>query len=196
MTPGPGRRLDVLVTIVGFAIVSADDRIADAAGGMPDALKNDADWARFQAELDASAVTVLGRLGHEAHGNSRGRLRMIVSASVPSLERRDDGWWWNPAGLGWEAAIARVLPDGGRVAVPGGQGVFDLFRAIGYDEFHLTTARMVQLPDGRGVFAAVNAGDAAAEVLSRDGLAPGEAIPVDPAASIDLTVWKRSRRGL
>jgi len=49
--------------IVGFAIVSADDRIADAGGAMPDALRNEADWQRFQAELDASALTVLGRLG-------------------------------------------------------------------------------------------------------------------------------------
>lgn len=186
----------MLVTIVGFAIVSADDRIADAAGAMPDALKNDADWTRFQAELDASAVTVLGRLGHEAHGNARGRLRMVVSASVPDLERRSDGWWWNPAGLPWNEAVSRVLPGGGRVAVPGGQGVFDLFRVIGYDEFHLTTAKMVHLPNGRGVFSAVDAGDAAAEVLSRDGLVPDEAIPVDPAASIDLTVWKRPHRGL
>ena len=36
---------------------------ADAQGRFPDALKNDADWAYFQAELNRSAVTVLGRLG-------------------------------------------------------------------------------------------------------------------------------------
>jgi hypothetical protein len=185
----------VPLTIVGFAIVSTDDRIADAAGAMPQALKNDADWTRFQAELDASAVTVLGRLGHEAHGNPRGRLRMVVSTSVATLERRADGWWWNPVGLPWEEAISRVLPDGGRVAVPGGQGVFDLFRVIGYDEFHLTRAQDVRLPDGRGLFAAVDAGRAAADVLVRDGLVPGETVPVDPAASIDLTVWRRPGRG-
>lgn len=185
----------MLLTIVGFAIVSVDDRIADASGDMPSALKNDADWIRFQAELDASAVTVLGRLGHEAHGNPRGRQRMVVSTSVPALERRADGWWWNPAGMSWQDAIRRVAPGGGRVAVPGGQGVFDLFRRIGYDEFHLTTARKARIPEGRGVFAAVNAGDAASAVLARDGLMPGETIPIDPEAAVSLTVWRRPRPG-
>ena len=195
VAPGTDGDPSVLLTIVGFAIVSADDRIADAAGNMPLALRNDADWSRFQAELDASAVTVLGRLGHEAHGNPRGRLRMVVSTSVPALERRADGWWWNPAGIPWEDAILRVAPGGGRVAVPGGQGVFDLFRGVGYDEFHLTTARTVMIPEGRGVFAAVDAGDTASAVLARDGLTPGETIPVDPVAAVSLTVWRRARQG-
>src|SRR5271169_3255695 len=38
--------------IHGYAIVSDDDRIADASGGMPTTLRNEADWAYFQAELD------------------------------------------------------------------------------------------------------------------------------------------------
>lgn len=177
--------------IIGFAIVSADDRIADAAGAMPEALRNDADWQRFQAELDASAVTVLGRLGHEAHGNARGRLRVVVSSAVRSLERRADGWWWNPAGVPWPQAIAVVAPGGGRVAVPGGQGVFDLFAGIGYDAFHLTRAERVRIPDGRGVFAAVDAGATAADVLAAAGLAPGRSLEVDAAAGIRLTIWER-----
>ncbi len=177
--------------IAGFAIVSADDRIADAAGAMPDALKNEADWVRFQAELDASAVTVLGRLGHQAHGNPRGRLRMVVSSSVATLERRADGWWWNPAGLPWDAAIARVVPGGGRVAVPGGQGVFDLFHRIGYDEFHLTRAATARVPGGRGLFAAVEHGADAATLLAAGGLRPAQDVPVDPAAGVSLTVWRR-----
>lgn len=178
--------------IVGFAIVSADDRIADAAGGMPEALRNEADWQRFQAELDASAVTVLGRLGHEAHGNPRGRLRLVVSSAVPTLERRGDGWWWNPAGLPWPETIATVAPGGGRVAVPGGQGVFDLFAGIGYAAFHLTRAERVRIPDGRGVFAAVDAGRTAADVLTACGLAPGQPLDVDAEAGIRLTIWERA----
>ena len=40
-----------------YAIVCRNDCIADAEGGMPAALKNDADWAYFQAELtDAAAL--------------------------------------------------------------------------------------------------------------------------------------------
>src|SRR5689334_2978299 len=110
-------------TIVGHAIVSADDAIADAEGRMPDTLRNDADWALFQAALDRAQVTVLGRFGHEAHANVRRRPRMVVSSGVNGLERRDDAWWWNPAKASWESVIRTVLPEGGVVAVPGGQAV-------------------------------------------------------------------------
>ncbi len=178
-------------TVEGFAIVSDDDRIADAQGRMPRALMNEADWARFQAELDDSVVTVLGRLGHEAHGNPRGRLRMVVSSRVPALERREDGWWWNPGGLAWDEAIANVAPAGGRVAVPGGQPVFDLFLGIGYDAFHLTRASGVVLPQGRGVFKAVEEGLSAEALFARHGLSPAETVPVDPAAGVHLTMWRR-----
>ena len=47
------------VEIHGYAIVSDDDRIADARGVMPRALLNDADWAYFQAELDRADLVVL-----------------------------------------------------------------------------------------------------------------------------------------
>ncbi|MDE3175476.1 MAG: hypothetical protein KGM15_05120, partial [Pseudomonadota bacterium] len=61
------------VEIHGYAIVSQDDRIADAAGIMPECLKNDADWAHFQAELDRADWIALGRASHEAAPNQRGR---------------------------------------------------------------------------------------------------------------------------
>ena len=136
------------IEIHGYAIVSDNDCIADAAGRTPDILRNDADWAYFQAELNRSAVTVLGRLGHEANPNPKGRLRMILSSSASGLERRADGWWWNPEALPWDQAIGTVLPEGGRVAVPGGRRVFDLFLAIGYDAFHLTRAEGTLVPNG------------------------------------------------
>ena len=79
------------VEIHGYAIVSDNDCIADASGRTPDVLRNEADWAYFQAELGQSAVTVLGRLGHEANPNPKGRLRMILSSSSTGLERRRDG---------------------------------------------------------------------------------------------------------
>src|SRR4051812_36675988 len=50
------------VEIHGYAIVSDNDCIADASGQTPDMLRNEADWAYFQAELNRSTVTVLGRL--------------------------------------------------------------------------------------------------------------------------------------
>ena len=50
--------------IEGHAIVSRDDRIADAGGAMPPGLRNDADWHNFQSALDEAAIVVLGRRSH------------------------------------------------------------------------------------------------------------------------------------
>ncbi len=91
--------------IHGHAIVSADDRIAADDGTVPQPLRNDADWSRFQAALDAAAVTVLGRRGHEANPNDKRRNRLVLSSSARGIEERRDGWWWNPA----EASLAEAL---------------------------------------------------------------------------------------
>lgn len=179
------------VEIHGYAIVSDDDRIADASGRTPDALRNDADWAYFQAELNQSDVTVLGRLGHEANPNPRGRLRMIVSSSSQGIERRADGWWWNPERASWEGAIHAALPHGGRVAVPGGRQVFDLFLALGYDAFHLTRAEGVVVHGGVPVFSECDTGKRAEEVLSAAGLRPGPGQVLDPVGLVSLVVWHR-----
>lgn len=180
------------VEIHGYAIVSDDDCIADASGRTPDILRNEADWAYFQAELNRSAVTVLGRLGHEANPNPRGRLRIILSSSSPGLERRSDGWWWNPDKLSWDEAIRTVMPEGGRVAVPGGRRVFDLFLAIGYDAFHLTRAEGTDVPGGVPVFSGCRADRSAEAILSEGGLAPGQRQVLDPAGNVGLTIWRRA----
>lgn len=180
------------VEIHGYAIVSDNDCIADASGHTPDVLRNDADWAYFQAELNKSAVTVLGRIGHEANPNPRGRLRMILSSSSSGLERRSDGWWWNPARLSWGQAIRTVLPEGGRVAVPGGRQVFDLFLDIGYDAFHLTRAKGILVPDGIPVFSDCRGGRSAETVLSERGLRPEEDQILDPAGPVTLTIWRNA----
>lgn len=179
------------VEIHGYAIVSDDDRIADETGLTPDALRNDADWAYFQSELNRSAVTVLGRLGHEVNPNPKKRLRLVLSSSSSGLERREDGWWWNPAVVTWDEAIRTVLPEGGRVAVPGGRRVFDLFLRIGYDAFHLTRAEGIRIPGGVAVFSGCDGGRSAEEVLSEAGLRAGEHQILDPAGPVSLTVWRR-----
>jgi hypothetical protein len=178
------------VEIHGYAIVSDNDCIADASGQTPDMLRNEADWAYFQAELNRSAVTVLGRLGHEANPNPRGRLRIILSTSSSGLERRTDGWWWNPAELPWAQAIRTVLPEGGRVAVPGGRQVFDLFLKVGYIAFHLTRAEGILVPDGVPVFSGCRHGSSAETILSESGLRPGEREILDPAGPVTLTIWR------
>ena len=134
--------------IEGHAIVSANDRIAGPDGSIPPALQNAADWARFQGALDAASVIVLGRLSHEATPNVRGRNRLIVSTSSYGIERRADGWWWNPERTSASEALGMAAPRGGVAAVPGGRMVFDLFRVLGFDAFHLARNRGLVIPGG------------------------------------------------
>lgn len=178
------------VEIHGYAIISDNDRIADATGLTPEVLRNDADWAYFQAELNQSDLTVLGRLGHEANPNPKKRLRMILSSSSSGLERHEDGWWWNPGKLSWKEAIDTVLPEGGRVAVPGGRQVFDLFLTIGYDAFHLTRAEGAVIPDGVAVFSGCDQGRSVETLLIEAGLKPAERRLLDPNGPVSLVVWR------
>lgn len=175
--------------IEGFAIVSDDDRITDAQGGMPDALRNDADWRTFQAGLDRMDAVLLGRLSHQATPNRSGRLRIVVSSHAHGIERRDDGWWWSPQLTSVPDMLRTVLPDGGAVGVPGGRGVFDIFLRYGYDAFHLTRARGIALPGGTPVFSDCLTGRAEA-VMSRHGLEPGPETILDPDWAITLTIWR------
>jgi dihydrofolate reductase len=182
--------------IHGHAIVSRDDMIAGADGATPAALRNDADWARFQAALDAAAVTVLGRFGHEVNPNPDPdrRRRLVVTGRVATIERGGDAWWWNPAGCGLAEALERVAPNGGVVAVPGGQAVFDLFLAIGYHEFHLARAQNVTVGEGRTLFSGLGQARGAEAALSEGGLVAAESMPLDPAAGVTLTLWRRRDR--
>ena len=175
--------------IHGYAIVSADDRIAGPDGRMPAALHNDADWALFQAALAGAAVTVLGRLGHEQNANRLGRNRLVVSSSVGDIERRATGIWWNPAAAPVEAALAAAAPGRGMVAVVGGRRVFDLFLQIGFDEFHLTRMAEVVIPGGIPVFSDVDAGRTADEILAARGLIPGRRECLDRDGDVTLVVW-------
>lgn len=181
------------VRIHGHAIVSADDRIATPDGVMPMALMNEADFAYFQAHLDAADLNVLGRLGHEAHPNIHRRRRVVVSTGAIGLDLREDAAWWNPAIVPWEVVAARLLPSGGDVAVPGGRRVFDLFLPVGYDSFHLARAQHVRIPGGVPVFSVCDAaGESAEAVLSRHGLTAGRVENVDETAGITRMVWHRA----
>jgi hypothetical protein len=179
------------VQIHGYAIVSDDDRIADSTGNTPASLRNEADWAYFQRELDRADLVALGRLGHEANPNAKGRRRLVLSRGARGLERRSDALWWNPAQTSWREATATLLPRGGRVAVPGGQAVFDLFMAIGYDAFHLSRAGGVRLAGGRYLFATCEQGMSAEGVLREAGLSAGPVETIDAAADVTLTIWRK-----
>jgi hypothetical protein len=177
--------------LIGHAIVSADDCIADATGRIPSALHNEKDWALFQAALDRSALTLIGRTSHEMVPNQRQRKRLIVSSKAVGLERRADGFWLNPAVVPLEKALKQLLPDGGDVAVVGGQGVFDLVGAARLAAFHLARARRLQLPSGRGLFRDCERGVPAVSILLEGGLVAEAEAVIDPDADVTMTVWSR-----
>ena len=173
--------------ISGYAIISADGMIADHDGRFPDSLRHDADWDNFQAELDRSAATVLGRLSHEAAPNTRDRLRIVATSRSPGLVRGSDAYWWNPGSLPIDQLMNDVLPNGGRVAVAGGRAVFDMFLQWGYSEFHLTRRSTVLLPGGVHLFSPVTKDVSPESVLSQSGLTLTTRRPLD--SQTELLVW-------
>jgi hypothetical protein len=117
-----------------------------------------------------------------------------MSRRADRLERREDGWWWSPELVPWPDVAARLLPEGGRVGVPGGQAAFDYFLAIGFTGFHLSRTPFVRLPGGRGLFSAVERGESAHDVLIGAGLAAGEEREIDPTAGVTLRVYAAQAR--
>ena len=180
------------VDITGYAIVSDDDKIAGADGLTPSLLRNDKDWELYQRAQELADLVVFARRSHELEPNIHESLRLIVSREAAGLEQRPDGWWWDPRRITWEEIAARVLPSGGRVAVGGGQVVFDLFLMIGFDGFHLSRAHGVALPGGRSVFSACDNGVPATTVLEEHGLTSSKTIPLDPAHGVEMTIWRRA----
>jgi hypothetical protein len=178
------------IEIHGYAIVSDDDKIADKNGSIPPSLRNDKDWEQYQAALASSDLVVFARVSHENEPETHGVPRVVVSRGLVGLERRTDAWWWNPALIAWEDVVARVLPEGGEVAAPGGQTVFDLFLKIGYDVFHLARARGVELPGGRAVFSECEQGVHAEAVLGKYGLQPAERIELDPTQGVEMNIFR------
>jgi hypothetical protein len=188
-----------MISIHGYAIVCRRDRIADANGAFPQALMNEADWAYFQAELDRADLCVLGSASHRATPNRANRRRLVMSRSANGLEKRADAWWWSPLDVPFDQVCAKLLPEGGRIGVPGGQVAFDYFLSesppeLRFDTFHLSRANDVAIPDGRGLLRGVEAGREADALLREHGLVPSDTRVIDPQARVDLTIYKASSR--
>lgn len=185
--------------LIGHAIVSADGFIADAEGRYPQALMIEADWARFQAELDASDATLLGRLGHEAHPNVKQRRRLVLTSGVSGLVEGAPGPgrvdWLNPAGMTLSAALDRLFPEashpqGACIAVVGGTAVFDhVLAETGFFLFDLATARSVRLGAGRPCFSDQGTAGPAAR-LAAAGLVAGAATLLDAPSQTWLEPYR------
>jgi dihydrofolate reductase len=180
------------IQIEGFAIVSADGMIADAAGDMPPSLINKADQEFFYGGLARAAGVVNGRYSKERDPGADGRRRVVVTrrvAAVAPHPGNSKAVLWNPAGAPLEAALEHAGIRDGVLAVIGGTEVFGLFLDR-YDRFHLTRANRARLPGGRPVFPEVPK-LSVDEVLTRHGLAPRETSVLDVEADVTLTVWER-----
>ena len=179
--------------IEGYAIVSTDGMIADSAGVMPAAMRNDADQNFLQSALDRAAAVVNGRNSNEGGPRAAQRKRLVVTRQVGSCSRdqaNPNTLLWNPKGAAFAEALATLGIGEGSIAIIGGTEVFGLFLPL-YDAFHLTRAAHVQIPGGRPLFPRVSAALSPESVLSESGLRPGLPQNIDRAAGITLTTWTR-----
>ncbi len=179
--------------IEGYAIVSEDGMLANAAGIMPDLLKFEADQAFFERGLDGVDVVVHGRHSHENQRRSDLRRRLILTRSVPAIAAdpsNKKALFWNPAGASLEQAMAVLGVPDGSVGVIGGTEVFGLFLDR-YETFYLSRAPGVRLPGGRPVFPEVPA-KTPEEVLAQHGLEPGHRQVLDMEKGLAVVSWQRS----
>ncbi len=126
--------------IEGYAIVSQDGMLADANGVMPDSLKFKADYAFFEAALDAVDLVLHGRHSQEQQPLAAQRRRLILTqriAGIAADPSNPNALLWNPSGASFEDAVAAVGLPVRRVGVIGGTDVFALFLDR-FDAFHLT----------------------------------------------------------
>jgi dihydrofolate reductase len=179
--------------IEGYVIVSADGKIADANGAMPDAIRNDADQRVFQSALDRAAVVVHGRHSYEGGPRAARRRRLVATRQIAAVApdpQYPNALLWNPDGATLEQAIAAVGAGDGPVAVIGGTALFSLFLPR-YDAFYLSLAARAKIPGGRSVFTEVGPDVTPEDVLARHGLKPGPRRVLDPAAGVSLVAWTR-----
>ena len=181
--------------IEGYAIVSEDGMLANAARIMPDSLKFEADQHFFERGLDGVDVVVHGRHSHEGQPRSYLRRRLILTRQVPAIAAHpsnEKAFFWNPAGASFEQALAAIGTPDGSVGIIGGPEVFGMFLDR-YDVFHLSRAPDVRLPGGRPVFPDVPR-RTPEEVLASHGLDRGQRQVLDPAKGLAMVSWQRSSK--
>ena len=188
--------MDLLVPsglcIQGYAIVSADGMLANAAGRMPESLKFAADQRFFEDALNHMDVVVHGRHSHEQQPHKGRRRRLILTRRVRAVAADvldPDALHWNPDGISLELALAEFGEPVHNVGVIGGTDAFELFLDR-YDAFNLTRAPNVFLPGGRPVFRDVPR-QTPEQVLGGHGLVPGATQVLDAARDLTMVSWLR-----
>jgi dihydrofolate reductase len=182
--------------IEGYAVVSEDGMIADAAGRTPDLLKFEADRRFFERGIDDVDLVVHGRHSREEQLGSGYRRRLILTREIPAVAAdpsNENAVFWNPAGASFEQALAALGTPDSRIGILGGTDVFGLF-LDSYDVFHLSRVPDVRLPGGRPLFPEVPI-QTPEEVLARHGLRPGPRQVLDPAHGVAVVSWRRSSKG-
>src|SRR5882757_7345400 len=84
-TKSTGESLHCPRRIEGYAIVSEDGMLANAAGIMPSSLKFEADRRFFETGLDGVDAVVHGRHSHERQPHSPLRHRLIVTRQIQAI---------------------------------------------------------------------------------------------------------------
>lgn len=182
--------------VEGYAIVSEDGMLADAACVMPDSLIFEADQRFYEQGLDNVDVVVHGRHSREQHARSPLRNRLILTHRIPAIEAHatnKKAFWWNPLGASFDDALGMFQVECPAIGVIGGPDVFQLFLPR-YDVFYLSRAPNVVLPGGRPVFPEVPA-RTPEDVLRTHGLIPGPTEHLDPARGLTMVGWKRAAAG-
>ena len=178
--------------IEAYAVICDNDCIADANGEMPDSLKSDAEWAYFQAGLDAADVIVLGRKSHEVTPNPKARRRLVLTGAVDRpVWQGERTVLWNPAAAGLDLAVSMFDVEVQTLAVTGGKLVFDHFLAgEGYTCFHLSRMKDVYLRGGVKLFSALETpSNTPEQILKQAGYAPNGWRALDEQASV--VRWRR-----
>ncbi len=178
--------------IEGYAIVSEDGMLADAARVMPGAMIFDADQRFFEQGLDGVDVVVHGRHSQDRQARSPLRRRIVLTRSVPAIAPHSSNpraVLWNPSGALLEQVLAEMGLAGASVGVIGGAEAFDVFLNR-FSVFYLTRAPGVWLPGGRPVFLEVP-GRTPENVLAAHGLRPDAPAVLDAAQNLTVVAWRR-----
>jgi dihydrofolate reductase len=177
--------------IEGYAIVSEDGMIANAAGIMPEELQFEADKHFFERGLDAVDVVVHGLHSDERQPHSPLRLRLILTRRVAAIAAdpaNQKALFWNPAGASFEDALKALGKPEARVGIVGGTEVFGLFLGR-YSAFYLSHAPNVYLPGGRPAFPGVPAKTPEA-VLASYGMVAGQCQVLDADKGLTVVSWQ------